>query len=344
MKLYGFTLLRNGVKYDYPFRESLRSLSSLCERVYVALGNSEDNTAQTLSEFTNLEILPTVWDENLRKSGLVLSQQTNIALSALRTAHPDAWGIYLQADEVLSEQDFSRIRDDIAIADHSGCDAVSFRYLHFWQSYDRVAIAKRWYPQEIRAIRLGSEAKSYGDAQSFTPVQKRFESDAFVYHYGHVREASAYQQKKADFNRWWHSDSEMAKVLAKGVRRDKHEPTISYLGPHPMFMKERMAKHQPANKENRKKVLVFGAPEDLPAELHSRVEADLDWTTDFSRVFSAGSANTVFLRDLPGWAMLLRPLGFGSAVPPSMHSPQARDWTSSFQALLRFSEKGIPVS
>ncbi len=144
MNLYGFTLLRNGVKYDYPFRESLRSLVELCGEVYVALGQSEDGTEASLDGINHLKLIHTVWDEGLRRSGLVLSAQTNIALDALRRAHPKGWAVYLQADEVLHEAEFAKLRADIYAAEEQGCDAVSFRYLHFWQSYDRLAISPRW--------------------------------------------------------------------------------------------------------------------------------------------------------------------------------------------------------
>jgi hypothetical protein len=339
MKIYGFTLLRNGVKYDYPFLESLRSLCALCDQVFVALGQSDDGTEARLTEFKNLVIVPTVWDESMRKSGLILSQQTNIALDALREKTKDGWGLYLQADEVLNEKDFGLIRRDIEEADRTGCDAVSFRYLHFWQSYHQIAIAKRWYPQEIRAVKLDSAARSYGDAQSFESIKKRFESDAFVYHYGHVREASAYEKKKADFGRWWHQDEELKKVLQKGARRDKHEPTLPYFGPQPSFMKERIgASFMPAKKD---KVVVFGLEQDLEPAVRAGLMADLEFTESVSGLLAAGAEKSVLLRPLPAWAFPLRWMGFGSRVPPKMKSPQAREWSHGFRAVLKFSEKGI---
>jgi hypothetical protein len=339
MKIYGFTLLRNGVKYDYPFLESLRSLCSLCDEVFVALGNSDDGTEEKLAEFGNTVIIPTVWDESMRKSGLILSQQTNIALEALRNKTRQGWGFYLQADEVLNEKDFPLIRRDLEAAEESGCDAVSFRYLHFWQNYHRIAIAKRWYPQEVRAVKLDSSARSYGDAQSFEAVTKKFESDAFIYHYGHVREASAYEKKKADFGRWWHGDEELKKVLSKGARRDKREPTLPYFGPQPSFMKARIGSGFTPTK--REKVLVFGRETDLKPEIRAGISADLEFTDSVARVLSAGAERTVILRPLPAWAFFLPWLGFGTRVPAKMKSPQAREWSEEFRLTLKFSEKGI---
>jgi hypothetical protein len=342
--LYGFTLLRNGLKYDYPFRESLQSLSQLCEETVVALGKSEDGTEEALAGMGRLAIVPTVWNEELRKSGLILSEQTNIALEALRTRHPSGWGIYLQADEVLNPADFPRLRADLARAEGEGCDAVSFRYLHFWQSYDRIAISPRWYPHEIRAVLLESGARSYGDAQSFQGTKKVFFTDVPVFHYGHVRKPEAYERKKTDFHRWWHSDAELAKVVAKGEKREKKEKVLRYLGPHPAMMAERMASMPSAPaKAPPGEVLIFGRESALPEGFTQRVQAKVRFTNNRKELAAADPAHTVLLEKLPFLARL-RSLGrFQSKVPEAMGSPQARLWPAEFRALLLLSEKGVAV-
>jgi hypothetical protein len=340
VELYGFTLLRNGIKYDYPFRESLSALSQLCREVYVALGSSEDGTERALEPYPNLVITPTVWDENLRQSGVILSQQTNIALAALRARRSTGWAIYLQADEVLDDAEFPLIRRDLARAEAEGCDAVSFRYLHFWQSYERIAVAPRWYPQEIRAIRVDSALESYGDAQSFRTAKKVFASDAHVFHYGHVREQAAYARKLKDFHRWWHSDEELPKIWARGEKKDKKEKTLPYLGPHPSFMASRIP---PAPKTEPCTLLVYGEASDLPAAFWQRVEAQLEFTLNPRDLLRRRPEDSVCLRPLP-WPY--RWFSFGkrhSRVGRGMGSPQARPWTPEFRTLLLFSERGISV-
>lgn len=340
MDIYGFTLLRNGIQYDYPFRESLRGLTELCAETYLALGKSEDGTETAMAEFPALKIVPTVWDESLRKSGLILSVQTNIALAALRRDHPRGWGFYLQADEVIDPVDFARIRADLAEAERTGCDAVSFRYLHFWQRYDHVAISRRCYPQEIRAIRLESEAESYGDAQSFRPTRKVFPSDATVYHYGHVRDAEAYARKRWDFGRWWHGDDELAKVLKKGERKEKREKVVTYLGRHPAYMRERMRLPEPGP---RRDVLVYGRESDYSPAFRARVHANLRWTTRALDLLFHEPSSVVALEPLPFYVLALSLGRLRSRVPDRMDSPNARPWPRPFLAMLKFSEKGIPL-
>jgi hypothetical protein len=341
--LIGFTLLRNGLKYDYPFRESLRGLTELCGSAVVALGKSEDGTEEELSTWPSLKLVHTVWDENKRQGGVILSEQTNIALCHARGLTPGGWGFYLQGDEVISEQDYGRILADIARADAEGYDCVSFRYLHFWQSYEAIAVNRRWYPQEIRAVRLGAAIESYGDAQSFRGWQKRFESDAIIYHYGHVREAAAYAKKKTDFHRWWHGDADLAKVIAKGEKNDKTEETLKYLGPHPAVMAGRIALHGGLRGGRNRRVLVFGEPAVYAEEFLQRVQADLLFTHDERELKTFPPGDVVPLAPL-GFLANVKTLGrLKSRVPAAMASPQARPWTKEFHALLQFSEKDVAV-
>lgn len=340
MNIFGFSLLRNGIKYDYPYRESLQSLCDLCSSVYLALGKSEDGTESSLSNFKNIKIIPTIWDENMRKSGLILSEQTNIALEKLREEqNKNGWGIYLQADEVLNPENFTQIKNDIQKASDEGYDAVSFRYLHFWQNYHSIAISKRWYPQEIRAIRLNSNAASYGDAQSFSNCAKIFYSDVPVFHYGHVREANAYALKKKDFNRWWHKDDELEKVVERGKKREKGEKIIPYLGPHPLYMKNKIG----ANSLERKNIIALGDSKKYSPEFLKSIQANILWTNHWKNIISAKPSNTVILEQVPFIFHVLTLGKFVSKVPEKMFSPQARPWRKEFLALLKFSEKRVGV-
>ena len=346
VRIFGFGLLRNGIKYDYPFRESLLSLKGLVESVTLALGSSEDGTEASVRDLGFVEIVPTVWDESLRQGGKILSQQTNLALQALREkvkreGIQNAWGVYLQSDEVINESEHAQIRADIERANAEAFDAVRFRYLHYWQSYFSIAVAKRWYPQEIRAIRLDSPLESYGDAQSFKGATRVLESDAFIHHFGHVREPERYQKKLREFHRWWHSDSEMPEVIKRGEKNDAHEPTVRYLGPYPRCMEGRMHAHlgddlklltaKPA------RVLILGEASQF-SDLLPQVEA--------------GEARFGSLRDAKAFApdvivplapKFLDGLRKRSRVPGKMGSPQAREWSQEFVMRLIFAEAGVKL-
>jgi hypothetical protein len=152
MKVVGFTFVRNGVMFDYPFLESINSLLPLCDEVVVAVGRSEDNTFERIKSLhsSKLRIIDTVWDDSLRTNGTVLAQQTNLALDQ---ANGD-WAIYLQADEILHENDYSNIRKAMILyKDTSEVEGLLFHYNHFYGSYQYIGDSRRWYRREIRIVR-----------------------------------------------------------------------------------------------------------------------------------------------------------------------------------------------
>ncbi|HAZ11916.1 MAG: hypothetical protein A2X86_07305 [Bdellovibrionales bacterium GWA2_49_15] len=341
VRLFGFTLLRNGIKYDYSFRESLGSLASVCEKTYLALGASEDGTEDAVGQLGGIEIIPTVWDEKSRQGGVILSEQTNIALNHLRTREkttPEAWGFYLQADEVLHEDDFALIRSDLEKAHAEGADAVAFRYLHFWQTHRQLAINKKWYPQEIRAIKLDSALESWGDAQGFRPAQKIFYSDARIFHYGHVREAESYKIKKQDILKLYHSDSRLPKYQKREKRFDAITEVIAYLGTHPKFMKERIIRLENFwIPEKQSRIFIAANPALFSSKLVSQILVEqIEWCSNPWKI------------PLKEWSKVIIPFPsrlqkvfYSSRIPLKMRSKLALPWPPDFLLTLKLSEKGI---
>ena len=98
MKVTGFTIIRNALKFDYPIIEAIQSILPLCDDFVVAVGNSEDDTLNLIKNINSekIQIIETVWDDTLRKGGQVLAEETNKAFAAI----PDNtdWCFYIQAD------------------------------------------------------------------------------------------------------------------------------------------------------------------------------------------------------------------------------------------------------
>lgn len=340
MKIFGFGLLRNGVKYDYCFEESLRSLSDITEKIYLALGDSEDGTEKSIESFEDIEVIPTIWDMSKREGGLILSEQTNIALEALRKDHHEEadWGIYLQCDEVFHEQDYDLIQDDLRKAQEAGCDTIAFRYLHFWQSHHKIAINKKWYPQEIRAVKLNSKIESWGDAQSFRNHSKTYYSEARIFHYGHVREEEKYKDKKESILKLYHSDGKLRKYQKREKRFDNQTETLNYWGLHPLVMKDRIARlGENWLPEKKDVVYIVGDKNNSNQKVIDSVFANrVAWTKSIFQVPKEYRAEAVILN--PDF---FTGLIYPTAVPESMRSKLAKPWNSQFRLLLKFHEKGI---
>ena len=106
MNLSAAAIIRNGVKLKFPFIESIKSVIPLCGEFIIAVGDSDDGTRDRILALNEpkIKIIDTVWDPSKRAGGSILSEQTNIALSACQKE----WVLYIQMDEVLHEDDYGK--------------------------------------------------------------------------------------------------------------------------------------------------------------------------------------------------------------------------------------------
>lgn len=238
MLLSGFTFIRNAVKYDFPITECVASMLPLVDELVINVGKSDDATEELIAKIDSpkIRLVRSVWDDSKTDRGLVLSEQTNIALDACR----GKWAIYLQADEALHEAEHVAIRKAVEEADASSgpIEGLRFRYLHFYGGYTLVQRPWNWYPSEIRVVRCGANVRSYGDAQTFRIMAGGSEReldtrliDAHVFHYGHARAPEVMERKIRYFHRFWHGDNHGIDV--KTAYKLDWKSLVWYWGSHP---------------------------------------------------------------------------------------------------------------
>src|SRR5439155_12850235 len=153
VRISGFTIARDAVRFDYPLAESLRSLLPLVDELIVAVGDCDDGTWELVQGIGDPRIraFRTTWDLDRREN--VLSDETNKALDRCT----GDWAVYLQADEVLHEHDLPLLRASLERYQHTRVEGLSFRYLHFYGSYETVQDNPLWfYRRATRAVRLGA--------------------------------------------------------------------------------------------------------------------------------------------------------------------------------------------
>lgn len=249
MKVSGFTIIRNGVEFEYPFIESIKSVLPLCDEMIVAVGNSTDNTLEMVEAIDSpkIRIIQTVWDDTLRVGGRVLAVETDKAKAAI-SADTD-WAIYIQADEVLHGQDYPEIRR--AMEDNLNdrrVDGLLFDHLNFYGSFDYIADSRRWSYRQIRVIRNDPAIYSYRDAMSFKKNNNKNltvkKINATVYHYGWVRRPEAMQKKLEQFQKLWHDDEWIEKNLQPVDEFDysQIDSLSHFTGTHPEVMHNRIEK------------------------------------------------------------------------------------------------------
>jgi len=162
--LSGFTIVRNAVSLDYPILPAIRSILGICDEVVVNVGQSADGTRDLVAGLGDprVRIIDSAWDFS-HGSG-VLAQETERAMRACR----GAWGLYIQADEVLHESGAAVLAEKVREWDGDArVEGLLVDYLHFYGDFDTVATDRHWYRREVRVVRLGREVRSYQDAQGF---------------------------------------------------------------------------------------------------------------------------------------------------------------------------------
>lgn len=247
MKVTGFSFIKNAIKYDYPIVEAIRSILPICDEIVVAVGDSEDETFELIRQIDpKIRIIQTVWDETLREGGKVLAVETDKAFAEI--SKDTDWAFYIQGDEVIHEAYLPVVKTAMEhYKDDPKVDGLLFNYLHFYGSYDYVGSADNWYPHEIRVIKNNPSIYSYKDAQGFRKGDNEKLSvkpiNAFMYHYGWVKDPRAMQKKQEDFNKLWHDDNWIEENVAKADEFDYLKGISSlyrFEKTHPAVMKERL--------------------------------------------------------------------------------------------------------
>lgn len=248
MKVTGFTFIRNAIKYDYPIVEAIRSILPVCDDFVVAVGKSDDETLQLIKDIApgRIRIIETTWNDTLRTGGKVLADETNKAFNAI--SDDTDWCFYIQGDEVVHEQYLDEIKKGMQQwKEDKQVDGLLFKYKHFYGSYDYVGSSSRWYPHEIRIIRNDKNIYSYRDAQGFRKGDDKKLNvkllDAYVYHYGWVKDPRAMQRKQESFHKMWHDDDWLEKNVVKAEAFDyaAHIDAVErFTGTHPAVMQDRI--------------------------------------------------------------------------------------------------------
>ncbi len=258
MKVSAFTYVRNGLMYDYPFIEAIRSALPLVDELIAVVGDSTDGTRKAIEQIgdSKIKIVDTVWDDKMRSKGLIFAQQSNTGL--LNVSKDADWLLHIQADEVLHEKDYPAIRK--AMEDYledKRVEGFLFRFLNFFGDYNHYAPSRRYHQREIRIIRNNPSYHSYRDSQGFRrfdnlaayPDEKGYKLhvipiDATVYHYSYVKNPSVQLKKQVEFGKRWRENDDWIESYLARFRSGYEYNNIDYLatfqGTHPQVMQRRI--------------------------------------------------------------------------------------------------------
>lgn len=271
----GFSFGRNLSRLNYPVEAAVSSVLPLCDRFVFAVGRSDDDTRQRVANISpKVEIVDTAWPD-IQVDGTVLAVEANKAMSAAQ-ATGCTWGFYIQADEVIHEDDLPAVR--AAMDDwepHAQVKALLFRYLHFVLDYQTI---DPWmYHKACRVVRLDGSCTIFGDAcgpglrgykgtindgyldKRHLGGAVRWASDprggwtspqARVFHYGWVKTRDELDAKFEMVEKlWWgtlgHREKDRRKSNKFGNFVGRYPILKNFTGTHPAVMQPRIDSHPP---------------------------------------------------------------------------------------------------
>ena len=240
----GFTFIKNGLTLGYPIKESVLSIEPLCYEIIINVGfddpecKVDDGTWDYLtSHFTHpkFKFLKSHWDPSLTKQGLILSQQTNIALEACTGKICQ----YIQGDETIHESDLPAIHDGyMEMLRNPEIQGLVFNYKHFYGNVDILKHTRNVYRREVRTIRNGINAKSHLDAQGFkvngSEKLNCIRIPASIYHYGWARQEQIMSKKTKAFGKLYHGKDHQE----EGYTYDRIWGLKKFEGSHPKVMEK----------------------------------------------------------------------------------------------------------
>lgn len=225
----------------YPVVESIRSVLPLVDEMVIGVGQSDDGTKALIEAIGDpkIRLFDAVWDPKKTKGGYLLSEKTNEALDRCQ----NDWCLYIQADEVIHEDDYPAIRASVETFAHDPrVEGFLFRYIHFYGSYATIAASRKWYRNEVRLVRKSSGIRSHNDAQGFRVQGEKptvAPSGGRIFHYGWVKPPKLMGEKSKLLNRLWHGDKKDGEFA--NFQYDRQYGLRRYEGIHPQVMKTLVA-------------------------------------------------------------------------------------------------------
>ena len=243
MKISGFTFLRNGNKFGYPFVESIRSILPIVDEFIVVVGQSEDGTEESVRAIGNpkIRVIPTQWNDHIRNDlklkGFVYGQQKSIA----HFNCTGDWAFYLEGDEVVHEEDLPKIRATMEKYLHDDeVEALAFDYIHFYGNANTYVWSPEWYRTQPRILR--NNIPAWAPKGLFFIVMKDHKSGRYpkaahtgarIFHYGWARQEEKMNAKVQAVERYWSNQK-------KTVHYEEINPQTLHLftGTHPAAIRD----------------------------------------------------------------------------------------------------------
>lgn len=212
LKLGGSLFIRDGIRLGYCFEEAIMSLVALCDRVAVLDCGSGDGTMERLlalgERYPEVLCVHGGGDWDCAKDFTKLAMLANTAMDLLGDGVD--WHFMLQADEVIHEGCFWRIRELMELGEERGSTGFAVRRLNLFGDpghFIRLDLPAAGKPCSDMPFRLGRRGvRASSDGESFQPngIDRGYVDEVTIFHYGFVRPAVVNLAKAIEMQGWFH--------------------------------------------------------------------------------------------------------------------------------------------
>ena len=166
VNISGFMFIRDAIRLSYPVVPCIQSILPVVDEFVVNVGPDEDGTLDLVQSIDDpkIRIVRSSWNPHMNTGALVYAQQTNIAMFNCI----GRWAIYMQADEIIHEDDHDLIRQNLSrYADDPRVDGIALREINFYGDGQTI-VSKATRRRRFWIIKPHHFVLSRGDAAGFT--------------------------------------------------------------------------------------------------------------------------------------------------------------------------------
>lgn len=200
--LAGFSYIYNGIDFDIPFIESIKSVIHIVDEFVLTECYSKDGTWEKClklqEEYPNkIKLLRRPWVEHFSEISLLANW------TATHIDEDIQYCMQLQSDEVIHEKDLDILRRLPELMNLNNKTAARWRYNHFLGNPSTTF--PFCYSELVRVIKRGlgwqiiGDGVQYAKDGSLLPPEEVLETNIQVFHYGKMKDPKKGFKKEVDF-------------------------------------------------------------------------------------------------------------------------------------------------
>ena len=200
--LAGFSYIYNGIDFDIPFIESIRSVIDVVDQFVLTECHSKDNTWELClnlqKEYPNkIKLLRRGWVRHFTEISILANW------TALHIDENIGYKMQLQADEVVHEKDLDELKLLPEKMNKENKTAAVWNYVHFLGGPS--ITFPFCYSELVRTVRRNGEWEVIGDGVQFAkhrgviPQNELLNTNIEIFHYGKMKNPYKGFKKEVDF-------------------------------------------------------------------------------------------------------------------------------------------------